>query len=263
MKTNVLDINGKKTKEITLPSCFSEKIREDIVSKVLEASKTRQPYAPSPIGGKQHAASGKIHHLRHVWKNSYGRGMSRIPRKIMSRRGSQFNWVGAEVPNTVGGRRAHPPKTIAMINTKKVNKKEMIIALKSVLTATTNGKIITERYERLSDKKISAPFVVEAKIVSLKTKELLSSLKNIFGEAFEVVVKKRKVRSGIGKMRGRRHKKNAGLLLVTGNEEKIKTNVIDVRKVKELNVTDLAKGGIGRLTMYTEKAVNELGERLK
>ena len=264
MKTNVLDIKGKKTKEITLPNCFSEKIREDIVSKVLEASKTKQPYSPSPVGGKQHAASGKIHHLRHVWKNSYGRGMSRTPRKIMSRRGSQFNWVGAEVPNTVGGRRAHPPKIISMINTKKINKKEITIALKSALSATANEKIVIKKYEKLSGKKITGlPFVVESKIVSLKTKDLLSSLKDILGESFDVAAKKRKIRSGIGKMRGRKHKKNAGLLLVTGKDEKIKTNAIDVKNAKELNVTDLAKGGIGRLTMYTEKAVNELGEKLK
>lgn len=265
MKTNILDINGKKTKEITLPSFFSEPVREDIVAKVLETEKNRQPYAPSPVGGKQHSASGKIQHTRKVWKTMQGKGISRVPRKIMSRRGSQFNWVGAEIPNAIGGRRAHPPKIISMINTKRINKKEMKIALKSTLSATTNDKLVSKRYETLNDKKIlGLPLVVESKITSLKTKGLIDSLKNLLGkDLFEVAIKKRKVRSGIGKLRGRRYKKNAGLLLVTGAKEKLITNIIDVKNAKGVNVTDLANGGVGRLTVYTEEAVKELGERLK
>ena len=118
-KANILNIDGKKVKEIELPKCFSQPIREDIVAKVVEIKKQKQPYGPSPVGGKQSSASGKIVHRRHVWKSGYGRGQSRIPRKTMSRRGTQFNWVGAEVPNTRGGRRAHPPKAASMINKKR------------------------------------------------------------------------------------------------------------------------------------------------
>jgi len=80
MKTKILDIEGKEKGSIELPECFSENIREDIVSRVLEAKKTMQPYAPSPVAGKQHSARGKIIHRRHVWKSGYGRGASRVPR---------------------------------------------------------------------------------------------------------------------------------------------------------------------------------------
>lgn len=265
MKTKILDIHGKEKGSIEMPKFFSGIVREDIIAKVLEAQKVRQPYAPSPVGGKQHSASGKIQHTRKVWKTMQGKGISRIPRKIMSRRGSQFNWVGAEIPNTIGGRRAHPPKVISMINTNRINKKEMALALRSALSATANEKIIEKKYARLDGKKISGlPFVVESKMVSLKTKDLLSSLKNILGEnLFEVAIKKRAVRSGIGKLRGRKYKKNAGLLLVTGEKEKLKTNIIDVKNARELNVTDLANGGAGRLTIYTEEAIKNLGERIK
>ena len=265
MKTHILHISGEKGKEITLPSAFSSIVREDIVAKVVEAKKTRQPYSPSPVGGKQHSASGKIQHVRHVWKTMQGKGISRVPRKIMSRRGSQFNWVGAEIPNAVGGRRAHPPKVISMINTKRINKKEMALAIKSALAATANEKIVAKRYERLRDKKISGlPIVVESKIISLKAKDLISSLKKVLGEVlFEVSLKQRSVRSRKGKLRGRKYKKNLGLLLVVGEKERLKTNLIDVRNVKELNVTDLANGGVGRLTMYTESAISEIGEKLK
>jgi len=46
-------------------------------------------------------------------------------------------------------------------------------------------------------------------------------------------------------------------------DELLKTNAFDVVDVKSLGVTDLAKGGVGRLTIYTEGAINELQEKLK
>ena len=53
MKAGVFNVDGKKTKEIELPKFFSEGIREDIVARVLEAKKIKQPYAPSPMAGKR------------------------------------------------------------------------------------------------------------------------------------------------------------------------------------------------------------------
>ena len=265
MKANILDVNGKKIEEIALPKCFSKEIREDIVAKVLEVKKQKQPYAPSLVAGKQHSASGKIRHRRHVWQSHYGRGMSRVPRKVMSRRGTQFNWVGAEVSGMRGGRRVHPPKIISMINIKKINKKELQIALMSALSATANENKIIKRYKKLNHEKINAlPLVVESKLISLKTKELLFSLEKILSESlFKLALKKKTIRSGKGKLRGRKYKSNAGLLLIVGADEKLKTNVFDVVNVKSLSVVDLANGGVGRLTLYTEKAIKEIGEKLK
>jgi len=265
MKTKIYTIDGKQGKEIELPKCFSASIREDIVAKVLEAKKTQQPYAPSLVAGKQHSASGTIKHRRHVWKTHYGQGISRIPRKAVSRRGDRFNWIGAEISSTRGGRRAHPPKILSMINTKKINKKELKIALMSAISATANSKEIANRYATLKNKKIEkVPFVVETKISSLKAKELISSLKKILGkDLFELALQKKSVRAGKGKLRGRKYKSNAGLLMVVGKDEKIKTNAFDVVDVKSLGVTDLARGGVGRLTIYTEGAINELQEKLK
>jgi len=264
MKIAILDINGKKKKEIELPGCFSREIREDIVTKVLEAKKNKQPYAPSLVAGKQHSASGKIRHRRHVWKTHYGHGIARIPRKVISRRGNRFNWIGAEISSTVGGRRAHPPKVLSMINTRKINKKELKIALISAISATADEKEVTKKYMRLKDKKIkNLPLIVESKLISLKIKELISSLKKILGkELFELALKKKTVRSGKGKFRGRKYKSNAGLLLITGKDEKLKTNAFEVINTRNLSITDIAKGGLGRLTLYTEQAIKELEERL-
>ncbi|MFA4953594.1 MAG: 50S ribosomal protein L4 [Candidatus Pacearchaeota archaeon] len=261
MKAQLLSIEGKKIKEIELPKEFSEKIREDLVEKVLEAKKTKQPYSPSPVAGKQHAAKGKVVHRRHVWRSGYGSGNSRVPKKIFSRKGSQFNWTAAEVPFARGGMRAHPPKIVSMINTLKINKKEQKIAFASALSATANAKKITEKYSRLNEVK-NVPFVVEGKIVSLKTKQILESLEKILGkEVFEVAVKKKSVRAGIGKRRGRKYKSTAGMLFVVGDNEKLKTGAFDVVNANKLSIVDLAKGGVGRLVVYTENAIKKLGER--
>ena len=266
MKVSVLDIEGKIKEKIQLPKCFSQDIREDIIAKVIEAKKKAQPYASMLIAGKQYSASGKLVHRRHVWKSQYGRGISRIPRKIFMRRGSQFNWEGATAPNTRGGRRAHPPKVESRLKKLKINKKEMKLALYSALSATANFEAIKKRYSSLKDKDIKeVPFVVDSKITSLKVKELLKTLKKILGnELFNISIKKKKVRSGKGKLRGRRYKSNAGLLFVIGNKETLKTTAFDVKRTNELSVIDLAKGGKpGRLTIYTKEAIKDLEEKIK
>ena len=55
MKAKILDINGKEKGTINLPKSFSSEIREDIVAKVLESKKSKQPYAPALSAGKQHS----------------------------------------------------------------------------------------------------------------------------------------------------------------------------------------------------------------
>ncbi|MBI2004160.1 50S ribosomal protein L4 [Candidatus Pacearchaeota archaeon] len=262
MKIKVLDIQGQAKKTIELPKFFESEIREDIVAKVLEAKKRQQPYSPSPVAGKQHAAKGKIVHKRHAWRSGYGRGQSRVPRKIFSQKGTRFNWEAAEVPQARGGMRAHPPKILHFLKELKINKKENKIAFESALSATANKKFIEKKYERIKDFKKEIPFVVESEILNLKTKPFFESLKKILGEdLFSAAVIKKSIRSGKGKLRGRKYKNNAGALIVTGEKEKIKTNNFDVAQARMLNVTDLAKGGLGRLTIYTEKSINELNEK--
>ena len=265
MKASILDTTGKEKIKIDLPKCFSQDIREDLISKVIEAKKRMQPYSPSPVAGKQHAAKGKMVHRRHVWRSGYGRGMSRVPRKIFSTKGSQFNWEAAEVPHARGGMRAHPPKVLSMINFSKINKKELKIALMSAISATANSKELIKRYATLKVEKIdSLPLIVESKFVGLKTKELLSGLKKVLGkDLFGIAIKKKSVRSGKGKMRGRKYKSNAGLLFVIGKDEKVKTGAFEIIEAQNLGVSDLAIGGPGRLTVYTENAIKFLRKRFK
>ena len=264
MKTQVLDIQGQVKKTIELPKFFESEIREDIVAKVLEAKKRQQPYSPSPVAGKQHSAKGKIVHRRHVWRSGYGRGQSRVPRKIFSQKGTKFNWAAAEVPFARGGMRAHPPKILHFQKRLKINKKENQIAFESALSATANKKFIEKKYERIENFKKEVPFIVESEILNLKTKPFFESLKKILGEdLFLVAIKKKAIRSGKGKLRGRKHKSNAGLLIVVGKDEKSKTKNFEIISATKLDVTNLAGGSLGRLTIYTEKSLDELNERIK
>ena len=259
-KITIFDVEGKKAKEIEIPGFFITPVREDLIGKILEAKKTMQPYSPSLMAGKQYAASGKLVHRRHVWRSGYGRGNSRIPRKMMSRRGSQFVWVGAEISSTRGGRRAHPPKTVAMINTKKINKKELSLALAGSLSATADKKYVSKRYKRIDEKDLKdLPLIVESKILTLGTKEILETMKKILGKGiFEVVIRQKRIRKGKGKQRGRRYKTNQGILIVLGNKEKIKTKTFSTKTAENLGITDLAEGGPGRITIYTEQALADL-----
>src|SRR3989338_59927 len=111
MKAHLYSKEGKQKSQIELPHQFSVNVRNDLVQKLINSLVfiSSQPYAPNPEAGKRHSASGIISHKRHDWKGHYGRGISRIPRKIMSRRGTQFFWIGAEISSARGGRRAHPP----------------------------------------------------------------------------------------------------------------------------------------------------------
>jgi large subunit ribosomal protein L4e len=263
MKTEIYKLDGSTNGSIDLPKCFSAKIRNDLISKVIESKVRKQPYAPNPVAGSQHSASGLLAHRRHVWKSQYGRGISRVPRKVMSVRGSQFNWVAASTPNARGGRRAHPPKVIAMLSMNKINKKEMTLALTSAISASASKKQVQEKYETI-DNLERLPIVVESKITTLKAKELLNSLSKILGEKLaNIAFKEKSIRAGKGKLRGRKYKSNAGMLLVIGKEEKIKTTKIEVIDVNKLGVYDLARGGQGRLTLYTEQAIKQLGEKFK
>jgi large subunit ribosomal protein L4e len=258
MKAKIYDLKGKKKGETDMPEIFKAKIREDIVKKYFEIDKFTQPYASDPKGGRKHSASGIISHKRHDWKGHYGRGISRVPRKVMWRRGTQFFWIGAEISSARGGRRAHPPKGIG--KEKKINLKEVRIAMESGFAATGNEKLIVARYGRLKDLKVEVPVVVESDFEKIvKTKELMKMLKEIFGEVFEngIIEKEKKIRAGKGKIRGRKYKSNAGLLFVKTRDEKFKLSGIDVKNVEDVKIGDLYP--LGRLAVYTEKAVVALG----
>lgn len=260
MKTKLLDKSGKMKKEIELPKNFAVSVREDILQKVFEAQKgaTKQPYGTMFGAGAGYSASGLIKHRRHVWKGGYGKGISRVPRKIMSRHGASFNWIGATVTSSRGGRAAHPPKPEKNFF-KKVNKKELQIAFNSGLAGTINGKYIESKY----GKKIHSGFVFSSDILATKTKDFVKIMSELFGaDSLNKVLKVKTVRAGRGKLRGRKYKSNAGLLFVIGSKENMNRKGIEVVKTNELMIRDLAPNGVpGRLACYTENAIAEISTK--
>lgn len=257
MKTILYDNLGKKKSEIDLPESFGYLIREDISAKYFEAEKffLRQPYSTYDEAGKRHSASGTISHRRHEWKGHYGKGISRAPRKAMWRRGTQFFWIGAEVSQTRGGRVAHPPKGIYAF--RKINQKEKKIAIYSGLSSTFSKDWINKRYSTIQSPINSA--VIE--FLPGKTKDILLSISNIFGKLPSFLVKKKEVRAGKGKSRGRKYKTNAGLLIITGKDEKVKCPVFDIKPQNKIAMRDLYP--LGRITLYTKKALDEIQKEIK
>ena len=260
MKTKLLDKTGKMKKEIELPKNFAVSVREDILQKVFEAQKGmyKQPYGTMYGAGAGYSASGLIQHRRHVWKGGYGKGISRVPRKIMSRHGASFNWIGATVTSARGGRASHPPKPQKDFF-KKVNKKELQIAFNSGLAGTVNEKYIEKKY----GKKIHSGFIFSSDILALKTKEFIKIMSELFGvDSLNKVLKVKTVRAGRGKLRGRKYKSNAGLLFVISSKEDMNRKGIEVVKANELMIKDLAPNGVpGRLTCYTENAIAEIATK--
>lgn len=256
MKAQLFDLSGNKKSEIALPALFDTPVREDLIFKYFESEhlSQRQPYSTWKEAGKRHSASGRLSHRRHKWKTQYGKGQARIPKKTMWRRGTQFNWVGAEVSNTRGGRVAHPPSGLLIF--RKINKKEKTYAIHSALSATFHPELINKRYASITSNNVHSA-VIES--LPVKTSTLIESLQKIFGEAFNLVLKNKVIRAGKGKSRGRKYKSNAGLLLIKSDKEKSTFKGLEVKSAKEVQISDLYP--LGRLTLYTKDALEELSSK--
>ena len=169
----------------------------------------------------------------------------------MWRRGTQFFWVGAEVSGARGGRRAHPPKGIG--KEKKINQKEIKLAMNSAIAATSNKELIAQRYSSI-EKITHAPVVIES--LPEKTKQLKQTLESIYPEFKNLIFKNKVVRAGKGSRRGRKYKSNAGILIVKSKDEKQKFKGLDVKSTEDVSISDLFP--LGRLTIYTKKSLEEL-----
>ena len=261
MKLAVFDSTNSKVSEMKLPPQFDEDVRDDLILKAVLAiqSHNRQDYSASPGAGKR--SSAKLSRRRRKYRGSYGIGISRVPRKIMSRRGTRLNWVGAFMPGTVGGRRAHPPKA-EKIWWKKMNNKENSKALRSAISATVLKETVAGRGHLVPD---NYPFIIDDKLESLdKTKKVIEFFTKL-GLGSELArVEEKKVRAGRGKGRGRKYKTKKGPLVVVSKKDKLcmaASNIpgVDIVDVRSLNAELLAPGGKpGRLTLWTSASVNIL-----
>ncbi|MBT6971839.1 MAG: 50S ribosomal protein L4 [Euryarchaeota archaeon] len=268
----VYDISVESGKNITLPSAFETDVRTDVVRKAVRVSRAnrRQAYGSKQQKGKKRPMPGMRHSVEWWGK---GRGVSRILRKTGAK-------TGAENPHTRGGRRAHGPK-VEKDWSMAINTTERRLARDSALAATTDKEIVSTRGHRFHDEIDTLPLIIgdykevrdegeesmdiEAFSLEHPTRKLIAILESLgLGDDLQRARDGRKVRAGKGTMRGRRHRTPKSVLMVVSQKSGLAMagrNIpgVDVVSVRDLAAEDLAPGGdVGRLTVFTKKAVEEL-----
>ena len=268
----VYDISVKSGKNIHLPKAFETDIRTDVVRKAVRVSRAnrRQAYGSKQQKGKKRPMPGMRHSVEWWGK---GRGVSRIMRKTGAK-------TGAENPHTRGGRRAHGPK-VEKDWSMAMNTTERRLARDSALAATADKDIVSTRGHKFHDEIDTLPLIIgdykevrdegeesmdiEAFSLEHPTRKLIAILESLgLGDDLQRARDGRKVRAGKGTMRGRRHRTPKSVLMVVSQKSGLAMagrNIpgVDVVSVRDLAAEDLAPGGdVGRLTVFTKKAVEEL-----
>jgi large subunit ribosomal protein L4e len=252
-RAHLLGLDGKSRSSLTLPAAFSNPIRPDLIRRAVVAAQShrRQPYGTSPTAGVRHSVE---------WSGK-GKGVARTPRLMGSMR-------GAQAPNTVGGRPAHPP-SVDRIWAKKVNRTERQIAFASALAATREPKLASARGHLLPHG-AALPFVLDDPVEQVRSakdaRQLLEQLK-IWDDVRRAQDGTHLHGSGRARRRGRVRRTPRSVLVVTSGPNRAlgfrNLAGVDVVPVGRLSTEDLAPGGVaGRLTIYSKAAVESLRTRL-
>ena len=248
MNTTVHDLDGGDAGSVELPDVFETPFRPDLIGRAVTVAQAnrKQAYGADEFAGMRTPAESF----------GSGRGLAHVPRSEN---------VARRVPNAVSGRRAHPPKA-EKDQTKDLNDKERRLAVRSAIAATTDTALVADRGHAF-DEDLELPLVVSDEFESLeKTQEALGVLEALGVDVdIERADEGRSVRSGRGKSRGRKYRQPKSILVVTSEElSRAARNLagVDVATAREVNAEDLAPGAHpGRLTLWTESAVAEVGDR--
>ena len=250
MKVPVVNLQNENTGEVEVPKVFSTPVRHDVIKRaVIALQSTRfQPQGRDPMAGKRTTAESR----------GTGHGIARVPRL----KGSSRAAFGVSI---VGGHAAFPPLSEKVI-VKRINKKEKRLAIRSGIAATAVKELVEKRGHKVQ-KVEQLPIVVSDELESLeKTRDVKEFLTTL--ELWSDVERadRRKVRAGKGKMRGRKHKKGKGPLIVVGEDNGIgfaARNLpgVEVTDVYGLNAELLAPGAHpGRLVIWTQSAIEQVDE---
>ncbi len=266
MKANILGIDGTKKESIELPSVFETTYNPNLINRAVLAmqSAKKQPKGANPRAGKNTTAIYVGSRKAPTPMRSINVERARLPR-LKNRRQLIAGRV-AKVPHAVGGMSAHPPKAWKKY-WENINKKERRLALKSAIAATASKALVEKRFIFAGE----LPLIVEDKMESItRTKELIGIFSKI-GVVNDVENAKSKIRerAGKGKKRGRRFKGKKSLLIVTAKNDRVLKAArnmpgVEAVTINSLNAELLAPGGVaGRLVVWTEGAINALGEGKK
>jgi len=144
MKAQLRSITGDNKGEIQLPEQFKEEVRPDLIKRAVIAQRSHkiQQHGTDPEAGKKY--SSKLSRRRRNYKTAYGIGISRISRKILSHRGSRFNWQALQYP-TQSAEEMHTPQNQKKKWARKINRKERIKAIRSAMAASVIKSLVEER----------------------------------------------------------------------------------------------------------------------
>ena len=248
MQATVRDLNGEDAGTVDLPEVFETAYRPDLIKRAVLAAQAnrKQAYGADPYAGLRTPAESF----------GSGRGMAHVPRE---------NGQGARVPQTVGGRKAHPPKA-EKDQGKGINDKERKLAIRSAVAATTDAERVADRGHAF-DTDLDLPLVVSDDFEDLvKTREVVDCLETLGVHAdVERADEGRTIKAGQGKARGRKYREPKSILFVTSEEPSTAARNLagaDVTTAAEVNAEELAPGThAGRLTVWTESAVAEVADR--
>jgi large subunit ribosomal protein L4e len=266
MKAKVFGIDGADKGSVDLPKVFETSLQPTVIKRAVLALQTArlQPKGTDPRAGLKNTAIYIGTRDQPGTRKSINTGKARLPR-LKNRRHPASGRV-ARVPQSVGGRRAHPPKAQKII-VEKINKKEKRLALASAIAATANKELVEKRFIVEGE----LPIVVEDTFEGTsKTKEVVLALAKIgAGKDLENAKSKTRKRAGKGKARGRTKKQKKSVLVITKENSKVLKacrNLPGVESVtvQSLNVELLAPGAeAGRLVIWTKGAIERLANPKK
>lgn len=266
MKASVVGTDGSSKGTVELPKVFETAHKPVLIRRAVLAmqSAKKQPKGADRRAGLKNTALHVGKGSPPTGQRSKNVGRARLPR--LRNRRSLLGGRVAQVPQSVGGRRAHGPKAWK-ITTEKINKKEKKLALASAIAATADKGLVTQRFIFEGE----LPLIVDDSFETTdKTKAVVSAFGKI-GVEKDLKNAQSKVRSraGKGKQRGRKKKVKKSVLIITGKNDKIlkaSRNLpgVEAVTVKSLNIELLAPGGeAGRLVVWTKGAIDALGEDKK
>lgn len=247
MQVPVHTLDGDEDGEVELPAVFDSEYRPDLIRRAVLAAQAnrKQDYGADEYAGLRTPAESF----------GSGRGLAHVPREGGRAR---------RVPQAVGGRKAHPPKT-GKDQSLDINDKERKKAVRSAIAATADVELVRERGHQF-DEDLDLPLVVSDEFEELnKTKEAAETLEALGVAADIERADERSVRAGRGTTRGRKYRRAKSILFVTSEEpSRAARNLAgaDVTTAREVNAEELAPGADpGRLTVWTESALAEVANR--
>ncbi|HDQ59635.1 MAG TPA: 50S ribosomal protein L4 [Candidatus Woesearchaeota archaeon] len=263
---NIFNIKGEVQGSMNMPVQFSESYRPDLIKKAVLALQSHKIQKTMSKKGAGNVHSAEVSKRRREYRGTYGIGQSRTPRKVMNRKGSRFSMHGANVPQSVGGRTAHP-SVAEKIVAEKINSKERQKAIRSAISATGIRKLVEARGHKVNSLK-EFPVIAKEEIEDLTKAKEIKALMDVLGLKSEMErTKQKKIRAGKGKVRGRPYKKRVGPLFVVSKKCGLlnaakNISGSDVVQVKDLNAELLAPGAqAGRLVIWSEAAISKMDEK--